>query len=106
MEIRAAGEGIRSSKETARDMDDFEVKISKVEQPSCLVTIEVLCLTEVHQVLVIGEDLYRKGGAVKIVPPGLQSADDGKEFTVIDVIVSFSRDEQLGEVGTGIPVTI
>ena len=57
MEVRAAGEGIRSGEETAWDIDDFEVKISEVEQPSCLATIEVLCLTKVHQVLVISKDL-------------------------------------------------
>ena len=43
-----AGEGIRSSKEMTRDMDDFEVKIGKVEQPLHLTMVEVLCLLEVQ----------------------------------------------------------
>ena len=35
-----------------------------------------------------------------------QSADDGKELPIVDIIVSFCRDEQLGEVGTRMPITI
>ena len=93
MEVRLAGEGIRSGEEIAWDMDDFEVKISEVEQPLCLVMIEVLCLTEVCQVLVICEDLDGEGRSMKIVSPGFQSTDDCKEFPVVDVVVSFCRDE-------------
>ena len=58
-----------------------------------MVAVEVLSLTEVHQVLVVSEDLNREERPMKVVPPQLQSTDDGKEFSVIDVIVSFSRDE-------------
>ena len=56
-------------------MDDFQVKVRKVKQPSSLATVEVLCLTEVCQVLVIGEDLDGKRGSVEIVSPGFQSVD-------------------------------
>ena len=87
------GKSIRPGEKTAWDMDDFEVKISKIKQPSCLVMIEVLHLMEVCQVLVISEDLNGKGGAMEIVSPGLQSMDDCKEFPVVDVVVPFCRDE-------------
>ena len=106
MEVGAAGEGVRSGKEMAWDMDDFEIKISKFEQPPCLSMVEVLCLTEIRQVLVICKDLYGERGAVEVVSPGLQGADDGEEFSVIDVVVSFRGDERLREIGTGVPVSI
>ena len=106
MEVWAAGEGIRSNKEMAWDVDDFEIKIGKIEQPSCLSTIEVLCLMEVCQVLVVHKDLDGKRGSVEVVSPGFQGMDYGKEFPVVNVIVSFCRDEQLGEVGTGVPVAV
>ena len=93
MEVRLAGEGIRPGEETAWYMDDFEVKISKVEQPSHLTMIEILCLTEVRQVLVVCKDLDGKGGAVEIMSPGLQSADDGEEFSIVDVVIPFCQDE-------------
>ena len=38
--------------------------------------------------------------------PRLQGSDDSKEFLIIDVIVLFHRDEQLGEVGARVPFTI
>ena len=31
MEVRAVGEGIRSGKETAWDVDDLEVKVGKIK---------------------------------------------------------------------------
>ena len=74
-------------------MDYLEIKVSKVEQPSCLVVVEVLGLMEVCQVLVICEDLDRKGGSMEVVSPGLQDVDDGEELSVIDIVISFCWDE-------------
>ena len=87
------GEGIRSSKEAALDVDDLQIEVCEVEQPLCLVMIEILCLTEVCQVLIVCEDLDGEGGSVEVVPPGLQSMDDGEELLVIDVIVLLSQDK-------------
>ena len=61
---------------------------------------------EVCQVFVISENLDGEGGSVEIVLPGLQGMADHKEFLVIDVIVLFCRNEQLGEVGTGVLITV
>ena len=93
MKIRTAGEGIRSSEEAAWDVDDLEIEVSKVKQPPRLATVEVLCLTEVRQVLVVGKDLDGEGGSMEVMLPGLQGSDDSKELSVIDVVVSFSWDE-------------
>ena len=38
--------------------------------------------------------------------PGMETADDGKKFLAIDVIIVLGRGEQLGEVGAGVPVSI
>ena len=69
MEVWVVGEGIRSHQEVVQDMDDLQIEICKAEQPSHLATIEVLCLTEVHQVLVVCEHLDRKERSVEIVSP-------------------------------------
>ena len=61
---------------------------------------------EVYQVLVVGEDLYWERGPMKIMPLQLQGSDDGEELPVVNVIVSFSRDEQLRGVEAGVPVTV
>ena len=92
------GEDIRSNKEAAWDMDDLQIEIFKVKQPLDLMVVEVLGLTEVRQVLVIHKDLDGEGGTMEIMSPRLQGTNDGKEFSVIDVIISFCSDEQLREV--------
>ena len=58
-----------------------------------MATVEILGLTEVHQVFVVSEDLDGERGTMKVVSPGLQGMDDGKEFSVIDIVVPFHRDE-------------
>ena len=101
-----AGGGVRPSEEAAWDMDDFEIEICKVKQPPCLATVEVLHLTEVRQVFVVSKDLDREWGSVEVIPPGFQGADDGKELSIIDVIVLLCWDEQLREIGARVPVAI
>ena len=55
--------------------------------------VKILGLTEIRQVLVVSEDLDGKRGSMEIVSPRLQGTDSGKEFPVIDVIVSLCWDE-------------
>ena len=43
-------------------MDHFEIKISKVNEPTCLAMIECLGLLEVDEIFVVSEDLYWEGG--------------------------------------------
>ena len=48
-----------------------------------------------RQVLVVGEDLYWKGGAVEIVVPRLQGANNSEEFAVVDVVIALGGGEEL-----------
>ena len=43
----------------------------------------------------VGEDLYWKGGAVEVVAPRFQGANDSEEFSIIDIVVAFSGGEGL-----------
>ena len=105
-EVRSAGEGIGASKKFSGDMDHFQVEVGKVNEPTCLAAVESLGLTEVGKVFVVGEDLYREGGAMKIVAPRFRSTNDGKEFAVINIVGPFGRREGLREVGAGVPVAV
>ena len=69
MEVRAAGEDIRTSKEASQDMDDLEVKVGKIEQPSGLSTVKILGLTEVRQVFVVYEDLNGERRVIEVMSP-------------------------------------
>ena len=58
-------------------MDNFQVKVSQVEEPSSLVSVQFLSLMEICQVLVVGEHLYQERRIIKVVSPGFQGLDDG-----------------------------
>ena len=101
-----AGKGIRSREEFSGDMDHFKVKVGKVNKPTHLAAVKRLGLSEVGEVLVVGEDLHWERGTVKIVAPGLQGANHCKEFAVVDVVVALGGGEQLRKIGTRVPVPI
>jgi len=46
-------------------------------------------LSEVGKVFVVSEDLNWERRAMEVVSPGFEGADDSKEFTIIDIVVSF-----------------
>ena len=100
------GEGVRACEEFPWDVDHFQIEVSEVDEPVGLSTIEGLGGMEVGEILMVSEDLYRERGSVEVVSPGFQGTDDGKEFSVVDVVVPFCWGEQLGEVGTGVPFAI
>ena len=61
---------------------------------------------DVGQALVVGDDGNRVGRSLNILAPFSKGKNDCKEFSVIDVIISFSRKEGAGEIGTGVEITI
>ena len=54
----------------------------------------------------VGEDLYRKRGPMEVVSPGLQGANDGEKFAIIDIVVPLGGGERLRQVGTWMPVAV
>jgi hypothetical protein len=81
--VRAAGQGIRAGEEFTGNMGNFEVKVSEVEKPTSLLSVEVERFAEVDEVFMVGEDLNGEEGASEALLPGFES-DDGEEFPVID----------------------
>ena len=74
-------------------MDHFKVEVSEVDEPTRLAAVKRLGLSEVGEVLVVGEDLHRERGTVKIVAPGPQGANHCKKFAVVDVVVALGGGE-------------
>ena len=70
-------------------MDEVEVEIHKVQKPASLMMIETLGGVEEGEVFVVGEDLDWQGGAMKVMTPSLEGMDDGEEFLIIDVVITF-----------------
>ena len=50
-------------------------------------------MTEIGEILVVREDLHWERRAMEVMVPRLQSVDDSKELSVIDVVVSLCGEE-------------
>ena len=51
--------------------------------------VGTLWRAEEGEVFVVGEDLDWQGGAMKVMTPSLEGMDDGEEFLIIDVVITF-----------------
>ena len=58
-----------------------------------LVGKEIVAHLKVGQVLVVCKNLDGERGSGEVLLPCLKGVEDGKEFSVIDIIVAFSRGE-------------
>jgi len=76
-------------------MNQLEVKVSQVQRPTGLATIEFLSRHEVLQVLVVHPDFYWVLSSFQKVPPLFQRTDDSKHFFVMDLIVPFHQRQGL-----------
>ena len=54
----------------------------------------------------IGDDSNRVRCTLNILPPFGEGKDNCKEFPVVDVVVSFGREESTREVGAGVEISI
>ena len=54
----------------------------------------------------VGDDSDRMRSSLDVLFPFVQCEDDGKEFPVVDVIIPFSRNKCLREVGAGMGIAI
>ena len=104
--IWAARECIWGTKVFPWDVGKVKIKFREVKKPASLAAVEFLGLSEVGEVLMVSEYLDWGGGSKEIVSPGIQGSHDCEEFSVVNVIVVLGRAKHLGEVGTGVPVTI
>ena len=69
--VGAARECIGGAKVFPRDVGETKIKLGEVKEPASLATVEFLGLTEVGEVLVVGEYLDRRGRSEEIVSPGI-----------------------------------
>ena len=70
-------------------MNQLEVKVSQVQRPTGLATIEFLSHHEVLQVLVVHPDFYWVPSSFQKVPLLFQCMDNNKHLFVIDFVVLF-----------------
>jgi hypothetical protein len=73
-----------------------EVEAGEVEQPSCLVVVELLCNSKVFEVLVVRQDLNRMASPLKVVSPFFKALNHCKHFDIMDLIVAFDQTKCFG----------
>ena len=61
---------------------------------------------DVREILVVCDNRNGVWGALEVLFPFRKGKNDGKEFSVINVIVMFHWGEHLGEVGAGVEIAI
>ena len=87
-------------------MDEVEVEILKEHHPSGLMAGQLLWLAKVCQILMVGEEGDRVVGSLEVVVPVVESVNYSEQLPSVDIIVSFSRGEGLGKIGTRMKVTV
>ena len=87
-------------------MEKLEVEVLKEHHLPGLAARQFLGLAEVSEVFVIHEQGDGMSGSLQVMLPVFKSMDDGKQFLIIDVIVSFGGGESLRQVSTGVKITI
>ena len=90
---------------TREDFPNY-IKILEEQGPAGLVLRQFAGVFDIGEVFVVSDDGNRMGGSLDVLFPFLQCEDSGKEFTIIDVIVSFSGNKCFGEISTRMWVAI
>ena len=106
VDIPPSSQSIGFGSEVSGVEADDEVELRQELRPASLAAGQEFQGREVFKVLVVCENLDFMLCAFKVVTPFFQGANDGKEFSVIDVIILFSFSESFGIVGTGVPLVV
>ena len=101
-----AREGVSRAHLSTGSDNPFNMEVLQEEGPTCLSAREFMGIFDVEEIFVISDDGDSKRSSLEVVFPLGESKNDCKQFSVINIIVSFDEGEHFGEVGTGIKVTI
>ncbi len=95
--VRSSGEVV-SFFRCPRLVFQVDVIIRQSSEVAGNAPVDSLWVSPVLEVVVVRKDDYRVGASHEEVSPVFEASDDGQEFSVIDVIVSFGGVERLGVV--------
>ena len=87
VDVPTASEGIGLCSEASRAEVDGEVELGEVLRPVGLMVGQDLGAGEVLQVLVVGDHINQRGGALEVMSPLLEGLEDGQQLLVMSIIV-------------------
>ena len=77
--------------------------LHKLSNPSSLSSSNILGLSEIFQVLVVGMDFKRFVCAYQVISPFFEGWNNGEHFLVINLVIALSLVERFGEICDGVP---
>ena len=87
VDVPTSSQRVRFSIQMTRTEADDKVKLREEFRPTSLLTSKDLGSGEVLQVLVVSDNVDRKGGTLKVVSPNLKSIENSKKLLVMSVVV-------------------
>ena len=87
VDVPTVSEGIGLCSEASRAEADGEVELGEVLRPAGLTVGQDLGTGEVLQVLVVSDHIDRRGRALEVMSPVLESLEDGQQLLVMGIIV-------------------
>ena len=87
-------------------MDEMQVEVREIKEPSSLMTVQALGGTEEGKVFMIGENLDREGRTMEVMTPSFEGTNNCEKFTIINIIVAFCQRKRLRQIGARVPFSI
>ena len=95
VDIPMVSEGIGLCSKASRAEADGEVELGEVLRPAGLMAGQDLEAGEVLQVLVVGDHINWRGGALEVVAPVLEGLEDGQQLLVLGIIIQLRGRQSL-----------
>jgi len=95
IDVPLSSESIWFGAETTRTKPDDKVELGEVLRPPCLPPGQYLGSRKILKVLMICNNVNGIGQTFQIVPPNLESFEDGKQFLVMCVVVQLHHSESV-----------
>ena len=99
VDISMVSEGIGLCSKASRAEVDGKVELGEVLQPSGLTAGQDFGAGEVLQVLVVGDHINRRGGALEVMSPVLEGLKAGQQLLIMGIIVQLRGGQSLRIVG-------
>jgi len=84
-------------------VEDDEGVVGQEEGPAGLTTVQPLLRRKIEEVNMVGPDLKDIGATLKIMAEGSKSTDNGKEFLIMNSVITLCRLEGLRKISNRVP---
>ncbi len=96
IDVPSSSKSVRFAPELTGAKPDYHVEVAEVFGPPDLTPGENLGRSEVLKVLVVRDNVDRKGAALEVVTPNGEGIEDGEQLLVVRVVVEFRGTEGPG----------